>query len=289
MHRQNSIRGSWGPDRLTGALAQVVAHTRTLSRREWLITSTPSVVSAAALFISLTFKCPPWIAGAIAITFGLMVTVVRLSTDALGDPARAPRPRSIEILVRMANEIARNSDIKPKALNVDEWILQTESDLADGDQIHSLTSDLTTIDGRETVQQTIAENLKRGAQYFWYMPALPASSEGERQSAQRLLSFARKIMPLVPDLTDDQLNEQIQLYVVRVPILLHFGYSVLSSGEWCYWYLLSPPPRGLQTGGQVVVHEFQGQIDEMRELFHSLRKATSSTRIELPQLAQGRA
>lgn len=197
------------------------------------------------------------------VVFGLIIEA--LSVVVYG---RRVWPAALSPLHSIVNAAARTNEIVPALLPIDDWIFMEEAKapLRQGDQVHSLTCDLLTIDGREVVQRYVAQNLRNGAEYTYYLPR-------DQDLKASVLEVVQSVKEL-SGLDADTLRSRMNFYEISTPVLYNFSYMrTLGQGEWVSWYLLTPPGGNRnEHEGMVVVHSLQGANGDIRRLLAKLRR-----------------
>lgn len=206
------------------------------------------------------------------VAFGCVVESVNVAVY-----GRRVWPAALAPLHWIVNSAAHTNELKPRVFEIDEWIHQEEGEetLRSGDEVHSLTCDLLTIEGRISVQKTVAKNLDGGARYYYYLP--------KDQDMTEAVGEVARILHAESGLTKEVLKQRLFFYEIGTPVIYNFSYMrTFRLGEWVSWYLLTPPDTNHgEFAGKVVVHSLQGANPDVRQLLAKLRRWPAGRSISL--------
>jgi hypothetical protein len=112
-----------------------------------------------------------------------------------------------------------------------------EEDLVDGDEVHVLTNSLEGYDLSPAALRIIAENVREGVRYIYYLPGLPTlAAEKDR--------FVHEITTRVAGLPATTIDERLRFYRADEDALYSFAVVSARAIHAAYWYITTPSRDG---------------------------------------------
>lgn len=146
-------------------------------------------------------------------------------------------PPAIQTLRQILNSCAKQAS---RITTVAKFLTQTDEDsLISGDEVHILTNSLKGYDMTPPAMAVIADNLRDGVRYIYYLPqkseypGLEQEKEGFVRSVEQASGRPNRVV-----------EENLRIYLVEEPCLYNFAvvFRAAPSEFKGYWYITTPSP-----------------------------------------------
>lgn len=182
-------------------------------------------------------------------------------------------PESLNSLRTIINSCARSASEEFEYTTVGDFLQKIEARLAEGDEMNVLTHDIDAYDGLAPAVEALAQNLRRGVRYNYYMPDNSRSTLMQAASFFDRLEHEMHVAGSAPAAARDRLDSLVSLYLHPHALLYYFAMIRRGGGNLeTSWYITSPNDRKPDRSLLVTTRLSEGNRDLLVNVFDKLRR-----------------